>query len=150
MVPWWTLADDLLNGKIEADVLRETGKTIVTDSISNFRRVAGADLSLSNFPRRKGRALKASVVYDRGNDGVSRIKFLPAGLWGLVEGGAKPHRIGNLSNRVVVRTASGKYAYGPFRHGGAGKKGRPAQKALDNVDDHLADELTVELDRRVG
>jgi hypothetical protein len=148
--PVWQIADDLNNGSLQAAALKNTTATVRDDALKLLRPITGPDFALSNYPRR-GTRTHADVKTRVRNQRAS-ILFDPPILWGLIERGARPHTIGagtGRRGRLVMPIGRGRVVTGPIRHPGMPSLGKPATKALKNVADLVADDISNEIERRV-
>lgn len=86
-------------------------------------RAVGGDRRLSRFGSRRSRGkVRLSARYREPAGPVAVVEMRPAGLWGLLEGGARPH---SMTGR---RTASGRYLRA--RRPGRLHPGAPARRTL--------------------
>ena len=153
MAEWWDLGADLNDGSIQADTLRAAQREIRDNALGLMRKHTGSDLKLSNFYRRTRRSESADLGFEIERT-QSKMIFSPPGLWGLVEGGAKPHLVGNKSKagrRLVIPIGPGKNqaVTGPVRHPGMRPLGRPVRDTLKTIMPTWSKEFEKQVDRRI-
>jgi hypothetical protein len=149
MREWWDLGADLNDGSIQADTLRASQRKIRADGLALMRRATGPDLKLSNFYRRKRRSEAADISFQVERI-ESKLKFEPAGLWGLVESGARPHSIPKgAGKRLLVPIGPDRVVRGPIRHKGMASLGRPVRDTLRTIMGTWSAEFEKQIDRRV-
>jgi len=135
----------LRSQRIQGRIIADTAANVEETALREMRRATG-DGRLSNYPTR-GRSTRATVkVTGSGDSGT--IRFNPAGVWAIVQEGARPHRIaGNGGKRLVTQLRGGNWRTGPFSHPGMAPLGNPIGKATANLDDDLEDQTDAEIER---
>ena len=125
---------ELRTQRLQGRIIADTTADLEAEATRRVRRALGGDGTLSNWPTR-GRSTRATVkVTERA--GSATVRFEPAGVWALVQEGARPHRIAGRGGRIVTRVR-GEWRTGPFRHPGMAPLGDPIGQATDDLDDEL-------------
>ena len=142
---YWKLGADIASGRLTRDALGATLLEMKQEGLAQGRKVFGADMALTNYPR-GGRAKKrkAGIGFDVKGDGAT-FRFRPGGLWRIAEDGAGNHRIGQTRKgskgqtitrrgRALMPVGAGDAAYGPFNHPGSNALGTPMARTLAKYD----------------
>lgn len=80
--------------------------TVKTEAVRRVVLTIGGDRRMSQFGSRRSKGrVRAGVGYDYTGRGVAVVGYRPAGMWALLEDGARAHPIG-----AGRRTASGGWA----------------------------------------
>lgn len=101
-----------------------------------LRRVVltiGGDRRMSRFGSRRSRGrVRAGIGYDHAGGGTTIVKYRPAGMWQLLEYGAKAHQVPRkVGRRRPILVVNGRPVTGPVQHPGTRPKGVLTRAARD-------------------
>ena len=98
---YWKLQRDAGNGWLILDTLNPTARDLKRFGLVGLDRFIGSDRKMSNYPTRKRRGRKGGIKYNVNSAGA-KIRFVPAGMWGLIQGSHPPTRdlIGPVEKKV--------------------------------------------------
>jgi hypothetical protein len=157
---YWKLGSDIASGRVTREALSATLLEMKQEGLAQGRKVFGADMALSNYPRGgRTKKRKANIGFDVRNDGAT-FRFRPGGLWRIAEDGADRHRIGQTRKgakgqtitrrgRALMPTGGGEAAYGPFSHPGSASLGSPLARTLAKYEQFWFNNFTRTVYRRL-